>query len=162
MCSSSCPAILNAASRSLGTLSSAHAEPLLERSLDASRGARPPGELSAALDDGLGDADAVAHRIVHGGDRFSQAVRVDPTVCAALEQLIDLAPLHQPNSLAALDAASRALPDLPAVACFDTAFHATVPPAASTYALPARWRARWNVRRYGFHGLSQGISRGAP
>src|ERR1700722_15089113 len=64
------------------------------------------------------------------------------------------APLHQPKSLAALDAVSAVLPGAPAVACFDTAFHATIGDAAATYALPAEWRARWTLRRYGFHGLS--------
>src|SRR5207302_1403782 len=72
----------------------------------------------------------------------------------ALDELTGLAPLHQPKSLAALAAVSRALPDKPAVACFDTAFHATLGPAVSTYALPAAWRSRWGLRRYGFHGLS--------
>ena len=71
-----------------------------------------------------------------------------------LDTLSDLAPLHQPKSLAALDAVSVRLPNLPAVACFDTAFHATLPPAAYTYALPQRWRERWSLRRFGFHGLS--------
>jgi acetate kinase len=98
--------------------------------------------------------DAVGHRIVHGGERFRSAVRLDDSVRAALDELTALAPLHQPKSLAAADAVSRALPDVPAVACFDTAFHATLPPAASTYALPLEWRKRHGVRRYGFHGLS--------
>ena len=71
-----------------------------------------------------------------------------------LESLTDLAPLHQPKSLAALDAVTSVLPDIPAVACFDTAFHATIPEAAATFALPAEWRTRWTLRRYGFHGLS--------
>jgi acetate kinase len=101
-----------------------------------------------------GEVDAVGHRIVHGGERFRAAVRVDGAVVEALRDLVDLAPLHQPASLAALDAVSRALPAVPAIACFDTAFHATLPPAASTYAVPAGWRERWGVRRYGFHGLS--------
>jgi acetate kinase len=80
-----------------------------------------------------------------------------------LAQLTDLAPLHQPKSLAALDAVGEALPDLPAVACFDTAFHVTLPAAARTYALPAQWRRRWGLRRYGFHGLSHAwIARRAP
>ena len=73
---------------------------------------------------------------------------------ARLRALTDLAPLHQPKSLAALDVVSGILPEVPAVACFDTAFHATLPAAASTYALPAEWRKRWDLRRYGFHGLS--------
>jgi acetate kinase len=71
-----------------------------------------------------------------------------------LRALTDLAPLHQPKSLAALDVVSGVLSDLPAVACFDTAFHANMPAAAATYAVPAEWRERWGVRRYGFHGLS--------
>ena len=96
----------------------------------------------------------MGHRIVHGGTRFREAVRVDAGVVRALEQLTELAPLHQTKSLAALERVSGALPDVPAVACFDTAFHATLPPAASTYALPRAWRERYGVRRYGFHGLS--------
>jgi acetate kinase len=103
---------------------------------------------------GMADADAVGHRIVHGGDRFSGAVRIDAGVEQALRELTALAPLHQPKSLSALDAVSAALPGVPAVACFDTAFHATLPPAAATYALPRGWRGRWPLRRYGFHGLS--------
>ncbi len=76
---------------------------------------------------------------------------------------MDRAPLHQPKSLTALDAVGEALPSLPAVACFDTAFHATLPPAAATYALPAQWRERWGLRRYGFHGLSHAwVARRAP
>jgi acetate kinase len=81
-------------------------------------------------------------------------VVIDDEVEQALRDLTALAPLHQPKSLAALEAVSRALPDVPAVACFDTAFHAGLPEAASTYALPAQWRERWRIRRYGFHGLS--------
>jgi acetate kinase len=103
---------------------------------------------------GAGAIDAVGHRIVHGGERFRAATRIDADVVESLRALTDLAPLHQPKSLAALDAVARALPDTPAVACFDTAFHATLPAAAATYAVPAEWRERWGVRRYGFHGLS--------
>ena len=125
-----------------------------ERDLAAPQARVDPAELRAALGEGLGAADAVGHRIVHGGEQFRTAVRVDGEVLAALDALTDLAPLHQPKSLAALRAVSDVLPDLPAVACFDTAFHATLPAAASTYALPAAWRERWGVRRYGFHGLS--------
>jgi acetate kinase len=103
---------------------------------------------------GAGAVDAVGHRIVHGGTRFRSAVRIDDGVVGELRALTDLAPLHQPKSLAALDAVLRALPDTPAVACFDTAFHATLPDEAATYAVPRAWRERWGVRRYGFHGLS--------
>jgi acetate kinase len=100
------------------------------------------------------EPEAVGHRIVHGGERFGGPVRIDPSVEAALRELVDLAPLHQPKSLAALDIVSSLMPDLPAVASFDTAFHRTLPPAAATYALPRAWRERFPIRRYGFHGLS--------
>jgi acetate kinase len=103
---------------------------------------------------GAGELDAVGHRIVHGGSEFVEPVRIDERVVGRLEALTGLAPLHQPKSLDALAIVSAALPGLPAVACFDTAFHARMPRAASTYALPQEWRARWGLRRYGFHGLS--------
>ena len=83
-----------------------------------------------------------------------QPVLIDANVVNRLEALTDLAPLHQPKSLQGLRAVSAVLPHVAAVACFDTAFHATIPPGASTYALPQQWRRRWELRRYGFHGLS--------
>ena len=112
-----------------------------------------PSELADAIA-ALGAADAVGHRVVHGGTRFVAPARVDDELIEALEALEDLAPLHQPPALAALRTVRVALPHLPAIACFDTAFHATLPPAASTYALPEAWRERWPLRRFGFHGLS--------
>ncbi len=111
-------------------------------------------ELRAALESPLADADAVGHRIVHGGERFRGPTLIDAAVERDLRALTDLAPLHQPRSLRALDLVRASLPELPAVACFDTAFHASIPPAAATYALPAEWRERHGLRRYGFHGLS--------
>jgi acetate kinase len=96
----------------------------------------------------------VGHRVVHGGTEFSGPVLINPGVETRLRELTDLAPLHQPKSLAGLEAVSAALPHLPSVACFDTAFHTTLPLAAATYPLPAQWRARYHIRRYGFHGLS--------
>ena len=102
----------------------------------------------------LGRVAAVGHRIVHGGERFTGPARVDESVVEGIGSLAELAPLHQPSALAALDAVGRLLPDVPAVASFDTAFHAGLPAAAATYALPAAWRDRWAIRRYGFHGLS--------
>ncbi|HKE80852.1 MAG TPA: acetate/propionate family kinase [Solirubrobacteraceae bacterium] len=108
--------------------------------------------------------DAVGHRVVHGGDRFRDAVVLDDDVVAALRDLTDLAPLHQPLALDGIEAVGRALPDVPAVACFDTAFHATLPAPAFTYALPRAWR-EMGVRRYGFHGLSHAYASrraGAP
>ncbi|MDQ2883056.1 MAG: acetate/propionate family kinase [Actinomycetota bacterium] len=114
--------------------------------------------------DGLPDTapqvDAVGHRIVHGGPDLVDPVVVDADVERRLRELVELAPLHQPKSLRALDAARRLLPDVPHVACFDTAFHATLAPAAFTYALPRQWRQRWGVRRYGFHGLSHAWAAG--
>ncbi len=98
--------------------------------------------------------DVVGHRVVHGGTTFTGPVRVDDEVRARLRELTDLAPLHQPKSLAALDAVTAVLPDIEAVACFDTAFHTSIPAAAATYAVPLEWRERYGIRRYGFHGLS--------
>jgi acetate kinase len=102
----------------------------------------------------FGPVDVVGHRIVHGGTLYRSAVLIDDQVRQRLEALTDLAPLHQPKSLAALDTVSAVLPSVPAVACFDTAFHAGIGDAASTYALPPEWRERWALRKYGFHGLS--------
>jgi acetate kinase len=121
--------------------------------LPAPRGIAEREVVRRALE-GLGPLDAVGHRIVHGGSQFLGPVRVTDEVVHRLEALSDLAPLHQPKSLAALAAVSAALPGVPAVACFDTAFHAGIPAAASTYALPREWRKRWDLRRFGFHGLS--------
>ncbi len=109
--------------------------------------------IKAAIED-MRPVDAAGHRVVHGGAQYAAPVLVTDEVRRRLEALTDLAPLHQPKSLAALDAVQAVLPATPAVACFDTAFHATIGPAASTFALPAQWRARWALRRYGFHGLS--------
>jgi acetate kinase len=147
--------VVNAGSSSLKlSLIDAEDRTIAQRELDAPDAAIDLDELKAALSDGLDQADVVGHRIVHGGERFHDAVLIDADVEGALRELVTLAPLHQPKSLAALDAVSRALPGIPAVACFDTAFHAMLPPAARTYALPKAWRERWPVRRYGFHGLS--------
>ena len=103
---------------------------------------------------GLVDVDAVGHRIVHGGDRFTSAVRIDDEILSSIAGLTSLAPLHQPRALSAIEAVRAVMPDVPAVASFDTAFHSEMPAPASTYALPAAWRNRWPLRRYGFHGLS--------
>jgi acetate kinase len=136
---------------------------LAEHELEAPRARLDERALRDALAAGLSAADAVGHRIVHGGERFRSAMLLDRQVEEELRELVALAPLHQPKSLAALDAVSRALPGVPAVACFDTAFHAALPAAAYTYALPARWRERWGLRRYGFHGLSHSwVARRVP
>jgi acetate kinase len=99
------------------------------------------------------ECEAVGHRIVHGGSRFREPVLVDDEVTEALRELTPLAPLHNAPALRALEDAQRALPNVPHVAVFDTAFHATMPEEATRYAVPERWH-EWGVRRYGFHGLS--------
>jgi acetate kinase len=106
--------------------------------------------------DSLGDArpDAVGHRIVHGGTRFVEPTLIDDDVEAAVEALIDLAPLHNPSGLAGIRAARAVLPDVPHVAVFDTAFHATLPDHAATYAIDPAVAAEAGIRRYGFHGTS--------
>jgi len=121
--------------------------------LPAPRGATDSAEIKAAIES-LGPVHAAGHRIVHGGTLYAAPVLITSEVRRRIESLTDLAPLHQPKSLAALDAVQAVLPEVPAVACFDTAFHATIGDAASTFALPAEWRTRWTLRRYGFHGLS--------
>jgi acetate kinase len=97
---------------------------------------------------------AVGHRMVHGGDRFTQAVLVTDTVVAELEQLSELAPLHNPLSLAVIETARAVLGNVPMVAVFDTAFHAAMPATGSTYAIPPDLAARHHIRRYGFHGIA--------
>jgi len=121
--------------------------------LPAPRGKADVAAVARAIE-GFGTVDAVGHRIVHGGTLYTRPVRIDREVVEHLRALTDLAPLHQPKSLAALEVVEAALPDVPAVACFDTAFHAAMPAAASTYAIPPEWRKRWDLRKYGFHGLS--------
>ncbi|MDO9009829.1 MAG: acetate/propionate family kinase [Thiobacillus sp.] len=96
---------------------------------------------------------AAGHRVVHGGAEYQHPVRIDDQVVAALDQLIPLSPLHQPHNLAGIRALARLRPELPQVACFDTAFHHTLPPLARNFALPRDMSAR-GIRRYGFHGLS--------
>ena len=130
------------------------AEALLERVVDHHQA------LTEALPELIGGLSApisgVGHRVVHGGDRFSDAARVDDAVEAAIQALIPLAPLHNPANLAGVRAARGLLPDVPHVAVFDTAFHATLPSRARAYALPAELVERHGVRRYGFHGTSHG------
>jgi acetate kinase len=139
--------VVNAGSSSLKLRVLGHDDATLaEQSLEWPRGSDFPLD---ALD-GLPAVDAVAHRVVHGGDAFRTATWLDDEVVGRLDALTALAPLHQPRALAAIDAAARRLSDVPAAACFDTAFHATLPPFAATYALPAEWPRR----RFGFHGLS--------
>jgi acetate kinase len=103
---------------------------------------------------GLAELDAVGHRVVHGGDRYTTAVRITSEVKRVIGELAELAPLHNPATLAGITAAEQTLPNVPQVAAFDTGFHATLSEAARTYPLPQKWRRQWDLRRYGFHGLS--------
>jgi acetate kinase len=97
---------------------------------------------------------AVGHRVVHGGKRFFEPTVVTPLVEINIEDLADLAPLHNPANLEGIRAAEKAFPDVPHVAIFDTAFHQTLPPEAYTYAIDAELAKKHRVRRYGFHGTS--------
>jgi acetate kinase len=96
----------------------------------------------------------VGHRVVHGGLRFREPVVIDEDVLVDLDELSELAPLHNPVAVDTIRAARELLPDLPHVAVFDTAFHSTLPRAAYVYPLPWGWFSEWGIRRYGFHGLS--------
>lgn len=102
----------------------------------------------------LAEIRAVGHRVVHGGDRYATAVRITAQVRRDIEALAELAPLHNAVAAQVMDATEAALPGVPQVAVFDTAFHATLPEAARTYPVPKRWTNEWGIRRYGFHGLS--------
>ncbi|MBX3024117.1 acetate/propionate family kinase [bacterium] len=122
----------------------------IERIAAGAHVARLP-ELFAAL--GAAPLTAIGHRVVHGGERFSAPVRVDAEVLAALRQLAPLAPEHAPQEIALIAALAAQRPDVPQVACFDTAFHADLPAAARLLPIPRHYAAQ-GVRRYGFHGLS--------
>jgi acetate kinase len=106
---------------------------------------------------GVTDIDniaAVAHRVVHGGEKFSRSVLIDNTVLESIRSVQHLAPLHNPANISGIEAAQEVLPDIPHIAIFDTAFHQTMPEYAYTYALPYQWYEKYGVRRYGFHGTS--------
>ncbi len=104
--------------------------------------------------------DAIGHRFVHGGSAFQSTTLLTPETLERLKDTLPLAPIHNPNSMSVIETCLKALPDLPEYLTFDTAFHATLPPSAYTYALPHELVARYGLRRYGFHGLSyQYVSR---
>ena len=102
----------------------------------------------------LDEIGAVGHRIVHGGEMFSQSVLIDDEVIEEIEKCIDLAPLHNPAGVAGIKAAKNALPNVPMVAVFDTAFHQTMDPKAYVYQIPYRYYTSYKIRKYGFHGTS--------
>jgi acetate kinase len=146
--------VVNAGSSSLKlALLDDREEVVEQRTLDRWSGEGETEDIKEFVDR-LPHIDAVGHRIVHGGTEFTGPVRLDSDVRDRLASLAELAPLHQPRGVAGIDAVGTVLPDLPVVACFDTAFHHRLPAAAATYALPREWNQRWGLRRYGFHGLS--------
>jgi len=102
----------------------------------------------------LDEIQAVGHRIVHGGEMFSQSVLIDEKVIKEIEKCIDLAPLHNPAGVAGIRAAQKVLPNVPMVVVFDTAFHQTMPPKAYIYQIPYRYYTSYKIRKYGFHGTS--------
>jgi len=152
--------VVNAGSSSLKlSLLGPDDRPTASLDIDHWDGRPDHSELREFLDAQSG-VGAVGHRVVHGGSRFTGATVINDTVIAAIEDLTDLAPLHQPRALCGIAAARAALPGVPAVACFDTAFHATLSSAASAYALPAAWTERFGLRKFGFHGLSHQYAAG--
>jgi len=108
---------------------------------------------TAVLDD-ISGVGAVGHRVVHGGEEFTDSVLIDEHVIASIEKFADLAPLHNPPNLAGIRAVGAKLPGVPQVACFDTAFHTTIPKVAYIYGLPYELYEKYGIRRYGFHGIS--------
>jgi len=102
----------------------------------------------------ISEISAIGHRVVHGGEEFTGSVVIDENVIASIDKFADLAPLHNPPNLAGIRAAQSHLPNIKQVACFDTAFHATIPKVAYMYALPYELYEKYGIRRYGFHGIS--------
>jgi len=110
----------------------------------------PDGGVLASVD----EIGAVGHRVVHGGEEFTGSVLINDAVIASVERFADLAPLHNPPNLSGIRAAQHAMPGVAQVACFDTAFHTTIPRVAYLYALPYELYEKYGIRRYGFHGTS--------
>lgn len=127
----------------------------IERAVAAANQREAFAQMQAVLGETLGaQLLAVGHRVVHGGDQFSGAVRVDAPVRHAIQALAALAPLHNPGNLLGIELADAAYPGVPQVAVFDTAFHQSMPEHAFRYAVPETWYREQHVRRYGFHGIS--------
>jgi acetate kinase len=145
--------ILNAGSSSLKVSLLDDDSVVSEHEFVVAEGRIDDTQLSAAIHS-MGVIEAVGHRVVHGGPRYSKSVRIDRELISYLASITDLAPLHLPAALSGMNAVRELLPRVPAVACFDTAFHSRMPAAASTYAVPEEWRERFGIKRYGFHGFS--------
>ena len=147
-----------AASAKVGRLGSGQAEVAIDGELQTDLRMESLSDALARLVpllvERVGEIHGVGHRVVHGGEQFSQPTIIDDAVEAAIEALIPMAPLHNPSNLAGIRAARALLPDVPHVAVFDTAFHATLPRRAKAYALPKDLVEKHSIRRYGFHGTS--------
>ena len=158
--------VLNAGSSTLkaSVLDGDSRDPLfattLEWGADATRAEGRAADFEALLErlvvEGIpvGSIEAIGHRVVHGGTRFTAPTLVDDDVLDELDGLADLAPLHNPVAVETIRASLVALPGVPEAAAFDTAFHATLPPAEFLYPLPDAWVTAHGLRRFGFHGLS--------
>lgn len=129
-------------------------EPIPDHADAMNRVAKSLVDPKAGILGAITEISAIGHRVVHGGERFAQSVTIDAEVIAAIEQNVELAPLHNPANLVGIREASRLLPGVPQVAVFDTAFHQTMPPAAYLYGLPRELYDKYKIRRYGFHGTS--------
>jgi acetate kinase len=108
----------------------------------------------------LPEIAAIGHRVVHGGTRFRSSVLIDESVVAEIDRLAELAPLHNPSALAAIESARSARPRSPQVAVFDTSFFADLPRSSATYPVPHAWTEEWGIRRFGFHGISHAYCAG--
>ena len=102
----------------------------------------------------MNEIGAVGHRVVHAGEKFAESVLIDESVIAALEECVELAPLHNTPNLYGIAACQELMPDTPMIAVFDTAFHQTMPPESYIYAIPYEYYEKYGIRRYGFHGTS--------
>src|SRR2546430_654481 len=146
--------VLNAGSSSLKlSLVDPDDRILVDQEFEVAEGRIDESQLATAIH-AMDGVQAIGHRIVHGGPRYTASVRLDGEVIRYLTSVTDLAPLHLPAALAGISAARELLPRVPGVACLDTAFHSRMPEAASTYAIPDEWRLRYGIKRYGFHGFS--------
>lgn len=148
--------VVNAGSSSLKLALLDGADEVAAATIERWQGAGHVEPIAAFLAD-HGPVTAVGHRVVHGGTRYAAPVVVDDDVLDYLASITPLAPMHQPRAVAGIREVARLL-DVPAVAAFDTAFHSSLSPAARTYALPREWNRRWDLRRYGFHGLSHSFA----
>jgi acetate kinase len=134
-------------------------EPIASHDVDWQGAGHDTQAYTDAVHEALGKIDrthiaAVGHRVVHGGAHYQHGVRIDDAVKQVIRDFAPLAPQHNPVALAVIEAVEQALPGVPQVAAFDTAFHHTLPPPAYLYGVPYEWYERWGVRRFGFHGLS--------